>query len=62
MKKAIIFILGCLISVCCFAQDFEMKLIGGFENDRKQISMRKQEEVAPQDDETGNRLLFNEKY
>ena len=60
MKKAIIFILGCLISICSFAQDFEMKLIGGFENDRKQISMRKQEEVAPQDDETGNRLLFNE--
>lgn len=50
----------CLISICSFAQDFEMKQIGGFENDRKQISMRKQEEVAPQDDETGNRLLFNE--
>ncbi len=60
MKKILFFVILCLISICSFAQDFEMKQIGGFENDRKQISMRKQEEVAPQDDETGNRLLFNE--
>jgi len=42
MKKILFFVILCLISICSFAQDFEMKQIGGFENDRKQISMRKQ--------------------
>lgn len=61
MKKAIIFILGCLISVCCFAQEFEMKLIAKFENDKNKVYIRRYEEVAPQDDISKNYLIFTAK-
>ncbi len=62
MKKAIIFILGCLISVCCFAQEFEMKLIAGFENKKGEnsIVIRKASEVDVSDDVTGNILSIAE--
>ena len=62
MKKAIIFLLGCLISICSFAQGFEMKLIGGFENKKGEnsIVIRKASEVDVSDDVTGNILSIAE--
>ncbi len=61
MKKAVIFLLRCLISICCFAQDFEMKLIAKFENDKNKVYIRRYEEVAPQDDISKNYLIFTTK-
>lgn len=62
MKKAVIFLLGCLISICSFAQDFEMKLIAGFENKKGEnsIVIRKASEVDVSDDVTGNILSIAE--
>ena len=61
MKKAVIFLLGCLISICSFAQDFEMKQIAKFENDKNKVYIRRYEEVAPQDDISKNYLIFTAK-
>lgn len=60
MKKILFFVILCLISICSFAQDYEMKQIAKFENDKNIISIRKQETVAPQDDVTGNQIFINE--
>ena len=62
MKKTIIFLLGCLISICSFAQGFEMKLIAGFENNNEseKLYRRKTEELQPYDDNTGNILCIDE--
>lgn len=61
MKKAVIFLLGWLISICSFAQDFEMKQIAKFENDKNKVYVRRYEEVAPQDDISKNYLIFTTK-
>ena len=61
MKKAVIFLLGCLISICSFAQDYEMKQIAKFENDKNKVYVRRYEEVAPQDDISKNYLIFTTK-
>ena len=63
MKKAVIFLLGCLISICSFAQDFEMKQIAKFENKREQgfLFLRKNSEVSDSGfDITGNGIKFDE--
>ena len=59
MKKAVIFLLGYLISICSFAQDFEMKQIAKFENDKNKVYVRRYEEVAPQDDISKNYLILS---
>ena len=62
MKKILFFVILCLISICSFAQDFEMKLIAGFENKKGEnsIVIRKASEVDVSDDVTGNILSIAE--
>ena len=62
MKKILFFVILRLISICSFAQDFEMKLIAGFENKKGEnsIVIRKASEVDVSDDVTGNILSIAE--
>ena len=63
MKKILFFVILCLISICSFAQDFEMKQIAKFENKREQgfLFLRKNSEVSDSEfDITGNGIKFDE--
>ena len=61
MKKAIIFILGCLISVCCFAQE-KLQNICHFNHGRKEglLFTRAVSEIESEFDETGNGLVIDD--
>lgn len=63
MKKAIIFILGCLISVCCFAQDFEMKLIAKLQNKKETnfLYILPKEKLDSYEGVTGNNIKIDSK-
>ena len=60
-KKRIIFLAILTAVFKLYAQnDFPANKIMEFGNDKQTISIRQQEDVAPQDDETGNKLFFND--
>lgn len=61
MKKSILIPAILFLSLYVYAQsDFNLNKIAEFQNDKKLISIRPSDKVAPQDDGTGNRVLFNE--
>ena len=61
MKKSILIPAILSLSLHVYAQsDFNLNKIAEYKNDEKLISIRPSDKVAPQDDETGNKILFNE--
>lgn len=61
MKKSILIPAILSLSLHLYAQsDFNLNKIAEFKNDKILISIRPSDKVASQDDETGNRIVFNE--
>ncbi len=60
MKKSIITTFLLIFANLLFANEYEIKKVQEYNNDKNLISIRPSEKVAPQDDETGNRLFIND--
>ena len=60
MKKSIITTFLLVFTNLLFANEYEIKTVQEYNNDKNLISIRPSEKVAPQDDETGNRLFIND--
>ncbi len=61
MKKSIFILTIISLSIHIYAEsNFNVNKIAEFKNDKNLISIRPSAKVAPQDDATGNRILFND--
>ncbi|SEQ07123.1 hypothetical protein SAMN04487977_102388 [Treponema bryantii] len=60
MKKSIITTFLLVFTNLLFANEYEIKTVQEYNNDKNLISIRPSEKVVPQDDETGNRLFIND--
>lgn len=61
MKKSIFILTILSLSIHIYAEsNFNVNKIAEFKNDKNLISIRPSAKVAPQDDATGNRILFND--
>lgn len=61
MKKKILLLFFLLSNIFVYSEDYKTKKIGNLSNTKDSIIIRKENEVAPQDDGTGNLISINDK-